>query len=80
MCFVCVRLAFADWREESLGDVRQQREKEHRNNGVRESTSEEDEKSKPVDTARSVSIMYDFNPLFGQSRAEEQVSLKSGGA
>lgn len=50
--FVCVFGAcvfryqsLEDRREEPQGDVRQWREREHRNNGVRESTSEEDEKS-----------------------------------
>ena len=45
---VCARLGITDWRtggRSHKGDVRQWRECEHRNNGVRESTSEEDEKS-----------------------------------
>ncbi len=48
--FVCVCVFWyyrlKDWREEPQGVVRQWREHEHRNNGVRESTLEEDEKSK----------------------------------
>lgn len=41
----CVCLCVHTLREESQGDVRQWREREHRNNGVKESTSEKDKKS-----------------------------------
>lgn len=47
LCFLSVFRYYRleEQRGEPLGDVRQWRERKHRNNGVKESTSEEDEKS-----------------------------------
>lgn len=76
--FVCVCLGITDQREESQGDVRQRREHEQRNNGVRESTSEEDEKSKQSIQLGVYQLCMASILFFGQGEEGNRLDRKVG--